>query len=44
MLEIRNDLISQEAGQTQWASRLAHVLEQAVTLVFPPAVRMQSGS
>jgi predicted N-formylglutamate amidohydrolase len=44
MLEIRNDLISHEAGQTQWASRLATVLEQAVTLVFPPAARMQSSS
>jgi predicted N-formylglutamate amidohydrolase len=44
MLEIRNDLISHEAGHTQWATRLAHVLGQAVTLVFPPAARMQSCS
>ena len=45
MLEIRNDLISHERGQTQWASRLATILEQAIALVFPPAaVRMQSGS
>lgn len=45
MLEIRNDLISHEAGQAQWAARLADILEQAVTLVFPPAAaRMQSGS
>jgi predicted N-formylglutamate amidohydrolase len=37
MLEIRNDLINQEAGQTQWASRLADIMQQAVALVFPPA-------
>ena len=44
MLEIRNDLVSREAGQAQWASRLANVLEQAVALVFPPAAaRAQSG-
>ena len=45
MLEIRNDLISHEAGQSQWASRLQDILEQAIALVFrPAAVRAQSGS
>ncbi|MFZ5672739.1 MAG: N-formylglutamate amidohydrolase [Pseudomonadota bacterium] len=45
MLEIRNDLISHEGGQAQWAERLAQVLEQAVSLVFPSiAVRTQLSS
>ncbi len=44
MLEIRNDLISHEAGQAQWASRLATILEQAVARIFPPVARVQSGS
>ncbi len=45
MLEIRNDLISHEAGQVQWAARLAGVLEEAVGRIFPPAtVRMRSSS
>lgn len=35
MLEIRNDLIDQEAGQGQWAARLTSVLEQAVSIIFP---------
>lgn len=45
MLEIRNDLIGHEAGQAQWAERLAHVLEQAASLVFPSrSVRTQLSS
>jgi predicted N-formylglutamate amidohydrolase len=45
MLEIRNDLISHEAGQAQWAARLANILEQAVARIFPPpAVRVRSSS
>ncbi|MBK1868037.1 N-formylglutamate amidohydrolase [Aestuariivirga sp. YIM B02566] len=45
MLEIRNDLINHEAGQVQWAGRLAQVLEQAVSLVFPSiSVRTQLSS
>lgn len=45
MLEIRNDLISHEAGQAQWAARLATVLEQAVARILPPnTVRMRSSS
>ena len=38
MLEIRNDLIDQEAGQAQWAARLASVLEQAVSIIFPSTI------
>src|SRR4029453_4736921 len=37
MLEIRNDLISHEAGQSQWVARLAAILEEAVRRIFPPA-------
>lgn len=45
MLEIRNDLIGNEAGQVLWAGRLAQVLEQAVSLVFPSmSVRTQLSS
>lgn len=45
MLEIRNDLIATEAGQSQWVTRLSTILEQAVARVFPPMnVRLQSSS
>lgn len=45
MLEIRNDLISHEAGQAQWTAWLATILEQAVARIFPPTtVRMRSSS
>ncbi|MGE3874307.1 MAG: N-formylglutamate amidohydrolase [Parvibaculaceae bacterium] len=45
MLEIRNDLISHEAGQAQWTARLAAVLGEAVARIFPPTtVRMRSSS
>src|SRR4029079_16299419 len=45
MLEIRNDLISHEAGQVQWVQRLTAILEQAVARIFPPPkVRMRSSS
>jgi predicted N-formylglutamate amidohydrolase len=45
MLEIRNDLISHEAGQAQWTARLAEILEQAVGRIIPAtAVRMRSSS
>lgn len=43
MLEIRNDLISHEAGQVEWGARLAAVLGEAVTRIFPPTtMRMRS--
>jgi predicted N-formylglutamate amidohydrolase len=45
MLEIRNDLISHEAGQSQWVARLAAILDQAIRRILPPAtVRMRSSS
>jgi predicted N-formylglutamate amidohydrolase len=45
MLEIRNDLISHEAGQVQWVQRLTAILEQAVARIFPPPkVRVRSSS
>ena len=30
MLEIRNDLISDDAGQTAWAGRIAELLEMSL--------------
>jgi predicted N-formylglutamate amidohydrolase len=45
MLEIRNDLISHDAGQVEWVARLAAILEEAVIRIFPSAkVRMRSSS
>lgn len=45
MLEIRNDLIATEAGQRQWVSRLAALLEQAALHLFPPMnTRLQTRS
>ena len=34
-LEIRQDLIEHEAGQTEWAARLSRVLDRARAAVFP---------
>jgi len=33
MIEIRNDLISDDNGQVIWAKRLAEMLERALKLV-----------
>lgn len=34
-IEIRQDLIEQQAGQVQWADRLARLLERAQSILFP---------
>jgi predicted N-formylglutamate amidohydrolase len=34
-IEIRQDLIEQQAGQVQWAERLARLLERARSILFP---------
>lgn len=33
LIEVRNDLITKEAGQLEWADRFAHLLPQALALV-----------
>lgn len=44
MIEIRNDLIAHEAGQAEWANRLANVLQQAVSTLWRSTKRTARGA
>lgn len=37
MIEVRNDLIREEAGQKSWALRLAHAVREALVALMAPA-------